>query len=103
MYSFNNVYSLIGMAYKARKVVSGELQIKQAVRNHIAQLVIVSEDSSLNTQKVYKNLCKYYHVELIFVGTKEQLGYSIGKNLRAALAVIDKGFADLIRKKLGLS
>lgn len=96
------MYSLIGLAHKAGKVVSGEAQIKRATRSRKVNLVIVSEDSSKNTKDNYESFCRHYKVNIIFIGNKNRLGYCIGKSARAALAITDKGFADIIRNKYSL-
>ena len=96
----NKAYSLIGLAMKAGKIVSGEFSTEKAVKTGIAALVIVSEEASENTKKKFRNMCTYYEVPLYFFGEKEALGHAIGKEFRASLAVLDDGFAKAIEKNL---
>ena len=96
----NKVLGLLGLAEKAGKVGSGEFSTEKAVKSGKAGLVIVSEESSDNTKKMFRNMCTYYKVPLYVVGTKEELGSAIGKEYRASLALTDENFAVAMIKKL---
>lgn len=45
-------------------------------------------------------MSQYYQTKLYSILTKEQLGHCIGKEYRAAVAVLDDGFAKSIVKIL---
>lgn len=94
------VYNLIGIATKSRNLVSGEFSTEKAVKEHRASLVIVAEDSSDNTKKMFTNMCTYYKVPIYIFGEKNELGHAIGKENRASLALLDKGLADAIEREL---
>lgn len=96
----DKIFSMIGMAMKAGKVVSGEFSTEKAVKTGKAFLVIVSEAASDNTKKMFRNLCSFYKVPMYTYGTKEELGHSMGKEFRASLAVTEEGFAKSIEKRL---
>ena len=94
------VLNMIGLATKAGKTVSGEFSTEKAVKTGKAWLVIVSEEASDNTRKMFTNMCTYYKVPLYFFGTKEELGHSMGKEMRASVAVLDSGLAKALVKQL---
>ena len=94
------VYSMLGLAMKAGKVVSGEFATDKSVKSNKAWLVIVSEDASDNTKKMFSNMCEFYKVPRYFYGTKEKLGHTIGKAMRSSLAITDENFAKSIMKHL---
>lgn len=96
----DKVLSLIGLATKAGKTVSGEFSTEKAVKTGMASLVMVSEAASENTKKKFRNMCTYYEVPLYFLGEKEELGRMVGKEVRTSLAVLDDGFAKAIEKQL---
>ena len=96
----NKILSMVGMAMKAGKVVSGEFSTEKAVKTGKAFLVIVSEAASDNTKKMFRNMCSYYEVPMYVYGTKEDLGHSMGKEFRASLAITEEGFAKSIEKRL---
>ena len=92
--------SLIGLATKAGKTVSGEFSTEKEVKSKRAALVIVADDASDNTKKKFKNMCDYYHVPICFYKDKDTLGHAMGKQFRASLAILDEGFAKGIRKNM---
>lgn len=92
--------SLIGLATKAGKTVSGEFSTEKEVKSKRAALVIVADDASDNTKKKFKNMCDYYHVPICFYRDKDTLGHAMGKEFRASLAILDEGFAKGIRKHM---
>jgi len=93
-------FNLIGLATKSRHIASGEFSTEKAVKENKAALVIVAEDASDNTKKMFTNMCTYYKVPIFFFGNKDDLGHSMGKEFRASLAVLDKGLANAIEKEL---
>ena len=92
--------SLISLATKAGKTVSGEFCTEKEVKTGLAELVIVADDASDNTKKKFKNMCEFYEVPIYFYGDKDTLGHAMGKEFRASLAVTDLGFAKGIIKHL---
>lgn len=96
----DKVLSMLGLAQKAGKVVSGEFSVEKAVKDGKACLVCVAEDASDNTKKMFRNMCTYYAVPIYIYGEKEILGHCIGKQFRASLAVTDIGFANALQKQL---
>ena len=96
----NKVLSLLGLAFRSGNLVSGEFATREAVRKKAATLVIVANDASDNTKKMFVNQCKQYQVPFYCGGLKEELGHAIGKEFRASIAVTDQGFADALLKQL---
>lgn len=96
----NKVLSLIGLATKAGKTVSGEFSTEKSVKTGRGFVVLIAEDASENTKKKFRNMCEYYHVPIYFYGMKDELGKAMGKEMRASLAVQDAGFAKAIEKIL---
>lgn len=96
----NNGLSMVGLATRAGKTVSGEFATEKAIKERKARLVIVAEDASDNTKKLFKNKCEYYNIPIFICGTKEELGKVTGNMARASLAVIDSRFEKAIIDKL---
>ena len=95
-----DVYQLLGLAMRSRNIATGEAVLTN-VRNKKAALVLVCEDASENTKKLYKNKCTHYGVEYIIKGDSDSLSYAIGKENRMAIAVLDQNFAKNIKEKRG--
>ena len=98
----DKVLSYLGLAMRGRNLVSGEFQTEDAVKSGKAILVIVAEDASENTKKLFRDKCSYYEVPVYSYGTKQSLGRAIGKDQRSSLAVTDAGLAQAIEKTLKL-
>lgn len=96
----NKIISLLGLAMKAGRVVSGEFMTEKSVKTGKAYLVLVAADASENTRKKFRNMCSFYEVPLYFIETKEILGRAIGREFRASLAVQDENFASALRREL---
>ena len=56
----NQIFSMLGLATRSRNLVSGEFMTETAVKNHTATLVIVAEDASDNTKKMFQNMCQFH-------------------------------------------
>lgn len=96
----NNGLSMVGLATRAGKTVSGEFATEKAIKEGKARVVIVAEDASDNTKKLFMNKCDYYKVPIFITGSKDELGSVTGNQSRASLAVIEQGFAKAIIDKM---
>lgn len=87
------IYSLLGLAARARKIVTGEDLAVDAIRSGKAKLVILSADASDNTRSKISDKSAYYGIPVHEFGTRYELGHAIGKEARVTLAIMDSGFA----------
>lgn len=97
----NHFYQLLGLAYRAKKIVSGEELVLNEIKKKTAKLVILSNDASNQTKQKFQTKCLHYKVKLVQVGDRVRLGQAIGKEQRVVLAVLDEGFATKLLIKLG--
>ena len=79
------ILNLIGLATKAGKAPSGEFSTEKAVKEGKAAMVIVSEEASENTKKMFRNMCTYYEVPLYYFGKKRGTGPRDGKEMKPPL------------------
>ena len=91
--------SLLGLCQKAGKMLSGTVQCEGAIRSGKVFLLILSQEASEATRDKFSHMCKKRNINIIIFGTKDELGGAIGKGSRTVLAVIDKGFKDLLLKE----
>lgn len=96
----DKVLSMLGIAAKAGKIVSGEFATENAVKAGKAFLVVTAADASENTAKKFRNMTDFYRVPLVVHGTKESLGRCIGKDYRSSLAVTDEKLAKAVQQKM---
>ena len=92
----NKIYSMLGLASKAGKLVSGEEIVRNSIRQNKVKLLIISEDASDNTKKRFLNAAEYYKVPVYIWGSKEQLGFGIGKSNRSVVGISDDNFVKSI-------
>lgn len=91
------IYSLIGFAQKAGKVSSGTLAVRSSLLKR-ACLLIMSKDISENTRESLIHASEKHKVPWMVLGTKFELGTSVGKAYRVAVTINDQGLADSIIK-----
>ncbi|WP_223700196.1 YlxQ family RNA-binding protein [Sutcliffiella deserti] len=89
----NQWLSLLGLATRARKTITGEELVVKEVRAGNAKLVLVAGDASVNTLKKLNDKCTYYEVPIRTVADRFELGRAIGKDARVSIAILDDGFA----------
>ena len=96
----DRVLSQLGLAAKAGKIAAGGFSAEDAVKSRKARLVLIATDAKSNTAKKFTDKCTFYKIPFRFYGSKEELGRAVGRESRACVAVIDRGFAESILNKL---
>lgn len=94
------IYSFLGLATKAGKLLSGEETCERAIRSGKVYLVIVSEDASDNTKKKFRDMCSYREIEIRYFGEKDALGKFTGKKVRSVVAIAERGFAGRLKEMI---
>lgn len=96
----DKVLGMLGLAYRAGKLVSGEFSTERLIKKGKAKLVIVAEDASDNTKKFFRDKCTYYNIEMRIYGSREKLGRAIGKEIRASIGISDENFSKELDKRI---
>ena len=99
----NKALSMISIAAKAGKVVSGGFMCEKAIQEGDACLIIIAQNAAKNTRKKFIDKCTYYKVPYVIFGQSDMLGNRIGKESRMTLAVTDMGLAKQVANKLDFS
>ena len=94
--------SMIGLCKKAGRLTSGVPLVCDAVREGRAFLTVYASGASENSVKRVTDKCKSYDTLVMSVDvTPEELAKAIGKSgAVAAVAILDRGFAEAIAKIL---
>ncbi|MBP3907210.1 MAG: ribosomal L7Ae/L30e/S12e/Gadd45 family protein [Peptostreptococcaceae bacterium] len=90
------IYSFLGLAQRAGKLVSGDDSTMLDIKKNKVNLVIVADDASNNTKKLFKDKTSFRNITCVTYSTKLQLGLAIGKAPRAVLGIKDANFANKI-------
>jgi len=94
------IYTFLGLATKAGKLLSGDETCERALKSGKVYLVIVSEDASDNTKKKFKDMCSYRDIGIRYFGEKELLGKFTGKKIRSVIAIAERGFAEHLKEMI---
>jgi ribosomal protein L7Ae-like RNA K-turn-binding protein len=97
------IYSFLGLAAKAGRLITGEEACERALKLGKVYLVIVSADASDNTKKKFNDKCKYRSIAIRYFGQKELLGKRTGKAIRSVVAITDKGFSGRLQEMIDSS
>lgn len=92
----------LGLAQKAGKLASGDLGVKESLNGRSAKLLLIACDAAPKTEKELKFLAEKASIPVMKCMDRAALGACIGKAPRAAVAVLDAGFAGLILKKMNV-
>lgn len=91
----NKLLSMLGLAARAGRLVSGVQAVEIALKKGEGKLVILDGDASENTKKQMEDACLHKKTPLIMISACS-LGDAIGKPGRMIAAVTDESFAGRI-------
>ena len=89
--------NFLGIAIRARKVISGTELTVTGIRNGEVKLVIMAEDCSPRTKKDLHNKASYYNVPVVDTLNSNELKMAIGKD-RKVMGITDLGFAKRLKE-----
>ena len=87
----------LGIAARARKIVSGSLLI-EAIRMKQVSLVLIASDASDRTKKQYQDKCATYRIPCLIWADIATICSATGLHMRVAIGIADVKMADSIRK-----
>ncbi|MDI9484233.1 MAG: ribosomal L7Ae/L30e/S12e/Gadd45 family protein [Bacillota bacterium] len=96
----SKVYSYLGLARRAGKIVTGEGAVENSVRRGQVLFLLIAEDASANTYRKFSSLAQNHNVSFLVYGEKDLFGQAIGQSPRAVLGVTDRNFANVIRDQV---
>ena len=94
----NKIINLLGLATRARNIVSGDNAVENALKLNKVKMLIISEEASDKTKKNYKFYANKYNIPIIFMGKIEELSNAIGEKNRAIIGIKDRNIANQIIK-----
>lgn len=90
------VASLLGLARRARKIVSGAEAVESAVRRHAARVVLTATDASASSLAKIRSLVAEEGGSSQSCLGKVELGAALGGAPRACVAITDARFAGAV-------
>lgn len=97
----DKILSMLGLAKKAGRLVSGEEPVGAAARARDARLILLASDAADNTVRRARHFAEAGACLCAPVpASKDDLGRAVGRTSCAMLALTDIGFAESVAKKL---
>jgi ribosomal protein L7Ae-like RNA K-turn-binding protein len=96
----NKGLNIIGLAFKAGKLATGEDQVLRLLKKKKLQLVLVAKDASPKTIDKFSRKGYFYETPLNLDYTCDELSHAIGKPMIKILGLIDKGFFEALKRNL---
>ena len=90
----NKFFNFLGLAKRAGNVIEGYSKCDEERNRKAIFLFIISNDASNSTKKKFKNHCLTKNIVFIEDFSKEELGFSIGREEVKIVAVTDKNMAN---------
>ncbi len=90
------VASVLGLAAKAGRLLTGSAAVEEGIRHGRAQVVICANDLSAKTIKNFKFLCEQKTISFFTYGMIAELGHWIGAPGRGVIAVTSNDFSKMI-------
>jgi ribosomal protein L7Ae-like RNA K-turn-binding protein len=97
----SSVLQLLGLAYRARKISTGEDAVLRLLKQNKIKIVFVAKDASPNTIDQFDKKCYFYNTKMNNDYTCDELSKAVGKTMCKILAVTDQGFSDALMKYFG--
>ncbi len=91
---------MLGLAMRARKVISGTESVVKALRAGTLHLVVLATDASENTKKKVRDKSSTYGVEVLETLTSDEISTAIGKRDIKAIGLTDKGFGQTLSNQI---
>ena len=86
------VLSLLGLARRARQLVSGEAIVLKNIQTGKAKFVFLASDAGAASAKKFTDKCSFYHIPFCQQFTRRQLSQATGQ-ARTVFGVMQSGFA----------
>ena len=101
MMNEQGIKNILGLAQRAKLLVSGTFKVEEALKSGRVKLLIITTDSSEASIQEYEKISAEKKLPLLKILTKESLGHCLGKDFRAVAAVLDDGFTKKILELAG--
>lgn len=97
----SRVASYLALANKAGKIVSGNEQVMDFLRKGKKGVLVLASDISPDIGEKLIQTARRSGMDCFMFSTKDALGALLGKGLRSALIVADRGFLEVLRNEMG--
>lgn len=96
------IESYIGLARRARALITGSDTCLMAMKKNKLKLLIIAGDATYNTRDKLCNGAKAKGVPYRIFSNREELSIYTGTQNKVVFGITDSGFADVILKEIDL-
>lgn len=93
-------WNFLSLCQKTGFTVSGDFSVMEALKAEKIRLLLLATDASENTKKKWKDKAAFRSLPIYEIGTKEELGRALGKEIRTIVAILDQGLANGLLEKM---
>jgi len=93
----DSVSCLIGLMYKAKKVLLGESVLEDFSK---VKYLIIASDISEKSKERYLKKCHFYNIDYLDRYDTSYLSNALGKKNVKVIGLIDEGFKESLLKKI---
>lgn len=98
IYDKSKVVGYLGIASKARYVISGESDVIKGIQKGQVKIVLLATDIGSNASKKIHDKCYFYKITLFDKLDSETISNAIGKMNRKVVGITDEGIKNEIIK-----
>ncbi len=92
------IFSLLKMAYKSGKLACGHTSVFHMVGKGKVKLLLLATDAGGSIQSKVEHLSEKHEIEIIALGTKQEIAEKLGIEEKAVIAICAGGFASSVSK-----
>ncbi len=94
----NKLKTMISFCKRSGNLLSGDVQVSNAMSKKKAKLIIIAEDVSENNKKNFVSKCEHHKADYLIFGQREEINELIGDYNKTVFCVIDDNFANRIKE-----
>lgn len=94
----NKILSLLGFAQKAKKITSGDANVRALLKKNQIKLLVIADDLSEEAKNRWYRKAESFDVPCFSFSNKSTIGLAMGQSPRAIVGLLDDSFADAISK-----
>ncbi|MGI6177706.1 MAG: L7Ae/L30e/S12e/Gadd45 family ribosomal protein [Eubacterium sp.] len=98
----DRVLGLLGLAARAKKLITGYNTCLSAIESGKLKLLIIAEEVGENSCKKMISKCTSRGIEYRKFGSAPVLSHAVGKTDKGIFGIVDFGFAESIKKEIDL-
>jgi len=94
----DKILSLLGLSYRANKVIIGSDEVIDSIKNTRLQLVFLAQNFSSVAERRIRNDATFHKIDIIDSFTEDEISKALGKTHIKALGISDEGLSSLIKE-----